>query len=276
MSEPARATYSPVADPRDLVSIPRGLGANDELLVPLAPRRGPPRPPSWLRRLRDAHRLVASFCISDRQLLRWEARPGAAEQAVAALAPSSALTLDVPFYGFMSPAQRERALARSLAAITRGCGRWERAGVRPIPLIKGLGATDWEPQLGLARDLGLSRAASYVREQRLEGDETQIAAFAKAARRHGLRPLLVGCFRPAARLGPLDAAALHHYVLACRGRMLDRAGRARAVPPGAYSDLVGRFFHARDRALLTQHNFLRARAFFEPSPPLSRFGLEAT
>lgn len=274
--EPRPATYSPVVDPRDPTSVPGGLVANDELHVPLTPRRGSLRTPSWLRQIVERHRAIASFCTSDHQLLRWEEKVGSAERAVASLHPWGALTLDVPFYEFMSPAQSERALARSLGAITRGVAVWDRLGIRAIPLIKGLRGRDWEPQLRLSSELGLRRVALYGREQRLEGDEESLRLFVKAARLHGLRALLVGCFAKLDGFDRVDTAALHHYVLARRGRFLDRAGRAQVVGPDSYSDLLGRFLSKRRVPDLVEHNFRRARSLLAPPAPLSRFGFEMT
>jgi hypothetical protein len=274
MPEPSPSTYSPVVDPRDFASVPRGLGPNDELHVPVLPPRGRLRPPSWMRQLGEQHRLVLSFCTSDRQLLRWDPDPGSAERFVASVAPEAALTLDVPFYRFMSDPTRERALSRSVSAIHRAMRSWEPRGIEVIPLVKGLTLHEWAPQLQTAAELGLSRVAQYVREQRLENDEAAIGSFVRHARQAGLRPMLVGCFSPRSSWGPLDAAALHHYVLARRRRLLGRSGHHAPVGPGTYSELLGRFLLPRDLAALVEHNFRRARMLFGGSLPLSRFGFD--
>ena len=274
MPEPCPSTYSPVVDPRDFASVPRGLGPHDELHVPVLPPRGRLRPPSWMRTLRDEHRLVLSFCTSDRHLLHWDADPGSAERYVASVAPEAALTLDIPFYRFMSSPTRERALARSAGAILRAVRMWDPKGIEVIPLVKGLTPDEWAPQLRTAAEFGLSRVAHYVREQRLENDEAAIVSFVRQARHAGLRPMLVGCFSARPTWGPVDAAALHHYVLARRRRVLGRSGRHAAVGAGTYSDLLGRFLLPRDLEALVEHNFRRARAFFAGALPLSRFGFD--
>ncbi|MBI2077524.1 MAG: hypothetical protein HYT80_04010 [Euryarchaeota archaeon] len=259
-------------DPRDLDSLPNGLGANDETHVPLPPRREPlRRAPPWIRRLRDAHRLVLNFCYSDHGLLRWDALPGAAEQAVRRWSPAAALTLDVPLYGFMTQAQRERANARMAAAILRAVRTWEPAGIETVPLVKGLDADAWRPQLGLARELGLRRCAFHARELILEHNEEAVRAFVREAHRHGLRPILLGAFRWRSLAAAIDAAASHHYVLARRGRILDRAGRVRKLQASNYSDLLRAFLRPGDVGALTSHNFLRARALLSRPAPLSRF-----
>lgn len=275
MPEPSPSTYSPVVDPRDFASVPRGLGPNDELHVPVLPPRGRLRPPSWMRQLREQHRLVLSFCTSDRHLLRWDADAGSAERFVRSVAPPAALTLDVPFYRFMSAPTRERALARSTSAINRAVRMWDPQGIEVIPLIKGLTPDEWAPQLRTAAEFGLLRVAHYVREQRLENDEAAIHSFVRHARHLGLRPLLVGCFAARSAWGPIDAAAMHHYVLARRRRVLGRSGRHAPVGPGGlYSDLLGRVLLPRDLESLVDHNFRRARLFFGPTTPLSLFGFK--
>ena len=277
MPEPSPSTYSPVVDPRDFASVPRGLTPNDELHVPVIPPRGRLRPPSWMRQLRELHRLVLSFCTSDRQLLRWDTDTGSAERFVASVAPHAALTLDIPFYRFMSGPTRERALARSVSAILRAVRVWDPRGIEVIPLVKGLTPDEWGPQLRTAAEFGLSRVAQYVREQRLENDDAAIHSFVRQARQHGLRPLLVGCFAARTSWGPVDAAAMHHYVLARRRRVLGRSGRHIPVgPSGIYSDLLGRFLAARDLEALVDHNFRRARSLFATGEPLSSFGFTFT
>lgn len=265
MQTPARTTYSPVVHPRDLASLPDGLGTNDELHVPLPPTRAPSvRPASWLRRFRDQHRLILGFCYTDRLLLHWDAHPGEAETQVSRIAPAAALTLDIPYYGFMTAPQRQRALLRSLAAIDRALRCWEPLGTEVIPLVKGLHAADWEPQLAFAQELGLRRAAFYSRECLLERDGPTVRAFLKESRRHRLRPLLMGAFTPRPPAdGGFDAAGSYHYVLARLRRYLTRSGRAHQVPGTIYSSPLGRFVSAGDRRGLTQHNFLQARRLLE-------------
>ena len=273
MPPPSAPTYSPVVDPRDRNSLPGGLGANDEIHVPLPPRRGSlRRAPPWVRRLRDHHRLVLNFCYSDHGLLRWDASPGAAEDAVRRWAPAAALTLDVPLYGFMTRAQRDRATARMPAAVLRAVRAWEPAGIETIPLVKGLDAQTWGPQLELARQLGLRRCAFHARELLLEHNEEAVRDFVRLANRHGLRPVILGAFRWRSLVAAaLDAAASHHYVLARRGRILDRAGRIRHLHATAYSDLLRTFLRPGDVSGLTSHNFLRARALLSRPAPLARF-----
>lgn len=274
MPDRSEPTYSPVADPRDPLSIPDGLGAQDELHVPLPPRRDPARRAPALRRLIAQHRVVAGFCYSDRLLLQWERRVGDAERVVARLAPRAALTLDVPFYGFMTPAQRERAHARALGAIVRATRLWEPQGTEPIPLVKGLGPTDWLPQLNLASNLGLRRAAFYAREALLERDEPLIRSFIRTSHAMGLRPLLVGLFRPRpVSEGSYDAASQRHYVLARRGRLLAATGRDLRLQAGTYSTVVRRFLDPGDIAGLNQHNYWRARGFFRRPAPLTDYAM---
>lgn len=277
MSDRSEATYSPVAHLPDPASVPLGLDANDELHVPLPPRRDPTRLPPGLRRLRDGHRLVLNFCYSDRLLLRWDRVVGSAEAAVARAAPHAAVTLDIPFYDFLTPAMRERALARSLGAITRALRLWECADIQTIPLIKGLGVNDWSPQLDLCAALGLRRVAYYAREQLLEHDARLVHEFVRQSRARRLRPLLFGVFTPRpVREGAYDAAASYHYILARLGRALDATGRDAPVSGFAYSGLAGTFLARGDRAALTQHNFLQTRRLFSRPPPLTRYGVELT
>jgi hypothetical protein len=82
----------------------------------------------------------------------------------------------------------------------------------------------------------------------------------------------LGLFRP--RPIPesaFDAASGHHYVLARRGRLLTAAGRDVAVQAGMYSSLLRRFLAPRDVGAINDHNFRRARQFFQPSLPLTAF-----
>lgn len=278
MTVPSEPTYSPVADPRDPRSVPLGLGAHDEVLVPLPPRLASgARTPPWIRNLRERCRLVTSFCYSDRLLLRWETQPSPPEECVRRIGPAASLTLDVPYYAFLPPARRTQALARCLGSIERGVRRWEPRGIETIPLIKGLHENDWAPQLDLANGLGLRRVAYYARETLLERDGSLLAAFVRDARHRRLRPLLVGVYAPppiAQR--PWDAAATHHYVLARRQRILSRAGRPRPVGRGVYSDLLGQFLDASDVQAIGTHNFRRVRALLARPPPLTAFGLQLT
>lgn len=276
MFEPSEPTYSPVADPRDPRSVPLGLAANDEILVPLPPRLATrARTPPWIRNLRDRCRLVTSFCYSDRLLLNWETRPTPPEESVRRIGPAASLTLDVPYYAFFSASRRAQALARCLGAIQRGVRRWEPRGIETIPLIKGLHPNDWAPQLDLAASFGLRRAAYYAREARLEHDATALSAFVKSARRRRMRPLLVGAYAPP-RIAerPWDAAGAHHYVLARRRRILSRSGRPRSAQGGVYSDLLHQFLDASDVQALGTHNFRRVRTLLARPPPLTAFGLQ--
>lgn len=264
--------YAPVIDPTDPTSVPQS-GPRTPLVAPLRPdRRGRLRGRRMLRALAARRPVLGHFCYSDRTLRRLERADPLGLRLAAQAGVASCITMDTPLYAFMTPAQGERAWAQHAHRLHASLDAFPRAGVDPVPLVKGLAPAHWLAQLATLRELGVPRAAFYARELLLEGRPDLVQGFVRAAHRHGVHPLLLGAFtRHAAAWGRSTLAAHHHHVLARRHEFLLPHGTRRRLAGPEWSDLLRRWVGPADLGGLSTHNFLRARHLLRPGARLERF-----
>lgn len=249
--------YAPMLDPADPASAP--TRPSGRRYVPLRPdRRGRTVGRRWLRRLDQESPLWGHTCVSDVTLRRLERTDPLGLALAEDAGVRGVVSMDVPLYAFMAPAQVERARALRLHRLLRSVEEGPRRGLEIIPLIKALDAVDLSNQLDLAVELGLPRVALYARELLLERDETILRRFVRGAHARRLVPLLLGACTPRALAwGPAELAGAHHYVLARRGLMLDPRGRRRRVHEASYSEVTRRFLVPGDHGALADHNYER-------------------
>lgn len=265
--------FTPVLDPARPDTIPIGLRPRSRALAPLPPRL------ARFRRAGGAHRalsarldLVGHFLYSDHDLERMERLDPLGVRAAQAAEVRACITMDTPLYGFMTPAQRERAWIRHLHRLHASFDAFPRVGIRPLPLVIGRDAHVWQGQFDLAHEAGSPGVAFYGRELLLEGGAEALRRFVRLAQRARLMPLLVGVFTPRALTwGRAELAARHHYVLARRGRLLTPGGRHRRVEGPEYSPLLRGWVGPAHVARLASHNFLQARRLLTPPGALDAF-----
>lgn len=257
----ARAVYLPTLDPHDPDSLPHG--ASGALFVPLLPdRRGRAAGRRWLRRVGDRDRVWAHTCVRDRILARLERLDPLGLRLAGDVGAHGVVTPDVPLYGTMTTAQRERAEARQVQRLLHAAAAAERDGLEVLPLVKALDADGLARQLDLVVDQGLPRAALYAREFLLERQDDLLRRFVRGAHRRGLGPVLLGATSPGAlRWGPACLVGHHHYVLARRGVLLDPRGRRTRLKEPRFCRAAGRFLLPGDHRSLGTHNLdaLRTR-----------------
>lgn len=267
-----RPTYHPTLEPDRPTSYPTVLGRSEDVFVPLTSR-----PHATTRRrlelMSDRWRLWGSFCVSDTTLASFARRDPLGLAALSRLPIAGATTMDVPYYAFMTQAERGRALCRLVWAQHESLDAFDRLGLHCLPLVKGLEAAEIAEQVSLLAEAGVAQAAFYARELRLEGDEAPVEAFVVACRRAGVAPVLLGVAKPVARRrGPAAASGIQHVVAARHGRWLTAAGRWRPVAGPVRSAWLGRWVRPDDVACLAAHNLLATRRRFEPKTGLDRFG----
>lgn len=271
MTPPTR--FAPILDPRDPASAPLDLRSGETVLCALLPHGVSSNRRRRVREWADRARLVGHFCYSDATLQRLERDDPLGLRLARDAGIQECVTMDVPFYGFMTPAQRERAWHQHVHRLHASLERFPRAGIDPIPLVKGLSRAQWEPQFNLLTRAGVNRVAFYARELLLEGRHDQVERFVRRALRSGLRPLLLGAFtRRALTWGPATLASMRPYVLARRQRILLPHGSARALTDTEYSPLTRRWIFPGHVAGLATHNWRRAQLLLTPPPSLDAFG----
>jgi len=255
----ARSSYSPILEPGDPSSLPPSRLAT--AYVPLrADRRGRGVGRKWLHLRPQGLRLWGHSCVSDRTLRRLRVLDPLGLKVAADLGATGILTPDVPLYGFMTPAQRERAADRHLHRLLRTIELAPRQGLDVTPLVKALEAEALDGQLDLLDELGLERAALYARELLLEHDALLLRRFVRGCHARGLHPLLLGAQSPRALAwGPAELAGRHAYVLARRGLVLQANGRRRRLESVTYSSHARRFLVPGHHAALFTHNHLVAQ-----------------
>lgn len=264
--------YVPLIDPRACDSLPLPPHAARTLVTPLRSHRGRRRDLTRALRRQPPRRLIGHFCVSDRTLRRFERTDPLGLRAAKAMGVDACVTMDVPWYGFMTAAQRERAQAQHAHRWWSSLERFARAGIDPILLVKGLRAEEWNPQLDLAAAHGLHDCAFYARELLLEQNHETLRRFVRDAIRRRLHPLLIGAFTPRALAwGPATLAGLHHYVLARRGRVLQPHGAQVRLDAPEYSPFLRRWIDPIDARALASHNLARAQQILTPSARLDAF-----
>lgn len=267
-----RPTYHPTLEPDRPTSYPTVLGRADDAFIPLTWRpRATTR--TRLELVSDRWRLWGSFCVSDVTLAAFARHDPLGLATLSRLPVAGATTMDVPYYGFMTPAERGRALCRLVWAQHESLDAFDRLGLHCLPLVKGLAADEIVEQVDLLAEVGVAQAAFYARELRLEGDEAPLEAFVTACRRARVAPVLLGASRPVSRRrGPTAAAGIQHVVAARHRQWLTTAGRWRKATAPVRSAPLGRWVRPDDVAGLAAHNLLATRRRFEPEAGLTRFG----
>lgn len=261
--------FAPILEPADPASLPDAPFDSATVYVPMRPdRRGRAVGRAWIAKVAQARTVWGHTCVSDRTLRRLERLDPFGLRLAGDLAVHGLLTPDVPLYGFMTAAQRERAADRHLHRLLRTIDRAPRKGFDVLPLLKALDVDALDVQLDLAQELGLRRVAFYAREYLLERDGSLLRRFVRGAHRRRLEPLLLGAQSPALLAwGPVHLAAHHPYVLARRGVFLDGRGRRRALDASRYSAVARRFLVPGDRRTLGTHNHLIVRQRIERAMP---------
>jgi hypothetical protein len=220
--------------------------------------------------LAERWRLWGSFAVADRTLLAFARRDPLGLQALAETPLAGATTMDVPFYGFFTPAERHRAVLRLVYIHIESLDAFDRLGLECLPLVKGLSRLEIDVQVELLGEAGARSAAFYARELLLEKDHRPLRHFAAACARHQLRPVFLGAARPVAAVSA--AVSVQHAVAALRGERITHTGRRRRVDAPFQSTPLARWVRPGDVASLSDHNLLSLRRPFIENATLAAFG----
>ena len=268
---PPKTTHHPAIDPARPATGIRVLGRHDPIFVPLRPRA---RPRTRTRIALTARRwhTWASFVLPDASLAVYAARDPLGLAALGDLPLAGATTMDVPYYAFFTPAQRERSLHRTRWVHAASLDAFDDRGLACLPLVKGLHPKDIDTQLAALEDLGVHRAAYYARELLLEHRPEPIDAFLRLSHRRRIHPTLLGATRPRPiHRGPHDLVSSRHFVAARRGLRILPDGRTRPATEPFPSRRLGAWVRPHDADALAAHNLLTLRAGHATHTPLHAF-----
>jgi hypothetical protein len=259
--------YHPMIEPGRPDTLPSVLRPQQDAFVALGPR---PRADTVarLRLLSHRWRLWGSFAVRDPQLRRFATHDPFGLEAALQSQVHGATSMDVPFYGFFTESQRRRTIEQLRFLQIHSLEAYERLGIGLLPLVKGLGRADLEPQLETLAEVGATHAAFYARELLLEGRPHIVATFTRLCHALRLSPVLLGACRPHARQRA-SAVGVQHAVAARRAMRLDASGRLRPAGEGFESRALGQWVDGSSVSQLAAHNLLEFRRRFRPPTPLA-------